>query len=135
MATNYQTRDEAAGAGWLLFAAAMLITAGVFRILDAFWAFKYDDEISDQVQTIVFENDLGAYGWVWLLLGILLIAAGFAIGNGAQWARWIGIIAGAVLAISSMSWIYFQPFWSFVGVTMGILVVYALSVYGGREPV
>ena len=50
---------------------------------------------------MLFENDLAAWGWVWLVLGVLLIAAGLAVLRGAQWARWFGIIAASFAASSS----------------------------------
>ena len=122
-----------AGEGWLTFASVMLMLSGGFKIFDAFWAFKYDDEVSDQVQTVVFEGDLATYGWVWLGLGILLIAAGLAVLRGAQWARWFGIIAASIASLAYMPWIYFQPFWALVSIFMAVSVIYGLAVYGGQE--
>jgi hypothetical protein len=121
------------GTGWLTFAASLLVVSGAFKIFDALWAFKYDDDVSEEVQTILFENDLQAWGWVWLVVGIVLILAGFAVLSGAQWARWFGVLAGTVAAISFMPWIYYQPLWTILSVTLAIMVVYALVTYGGRQ--
>jgi hypothetical protein len=118
-------------AGWLSFAAAMLVVSGAFKILDALWAFKYDDEVSEEVQTVLFENDLASWGWLWLGIGIVLVLAGFAVISGAQWARWVGIVAASVAAILFLPWIYYQPLWTILSVTLAILVVYALATYGG----
>jgi len=123
-------------AGWLSFAAALLVVSGVFKILDALWAFKYDDDVSDEVQTVLFENDLASWGWVWLVVGIILILAGFAVVSGSQWARWVGIVAASLAAISFLPWIYYKPLWTILSVTLAVLVIYALAAYGGpREPV
>jgi hypothetical protein len=119
-------------AGWLAFAAALLATSGAFKIWDALWAFKYDDEVSEEVQTVLFERDLAAWGWLWLAVGIVLIAAGFAVVGGAEWARWVGIIAAGIAAILYFPWIYYQPFWTMLSVTLAIAVIYALATYGGR---
>jgi hypothetical protein len=120
-------------AGWLSFAAAVLVVSGAFKILDALWAFKYDDEVSEEVQTVLFEHDLQSWGWVWLVIGIVLILAGFAVVSGAQWARWVGIIAASLAAIAFLPWIYYQPLWTILSVTLAIMVVYALATYGGRR--
>ena len=123
-------------AGWLSFAAAVLVVSGVFKILDALWAFKYDDEVSQEVQTVLFENDLESWGWVWLVVGIILILAGFAVVGGSRWARWVGIVAASLAAISFLPWIYYKPLWTILSVTLAVLVIYALGAYGGpREPV
>lgn len=121
-------------AGWLAFAATMLVISGGFKIFDAFWAFKYDDDVSEQVQTIVFERDPATWGWVWLIVGIVLIAAGIAVVGGAQWARWVGMIAAGAAALVFLPWIYFQPLWTVLSVGLAVLTVYALAVYGGSEP-
>ena len=57
------------GVKWLAFAAALLAVSGIFKILDALWAFKYDDDFSKPMKTILFENDLTSWGWVWLRSG------------------------------------------------------------------
>jgi hypothetical protein len=118
-------------AGWLSFAAALLVVSGVFKILDALWAFKYDDDVSEEVQTVLFEHDLASWGWLWLGVGVVLILAGFAVVSGAQWARWVGIVTASIAAILFLPWIYYQPLWTILSVTLAILVVYALAAYGG----
>lgn len=127
------TATSERGTGWLWFAATVLIVSGAFKILDALWAFKYDDEISEDVQTILFENDLQAWGWWWLAVGILLVAAGVAVVSGAEWARWVGIVAASIAAIAYFPWIYYQPLWTILSVGLAVLVVYALATYGGHQ--
>lgn len=119
------------GDGWLLFSAVILVTGGVIRIFDAFWAFDKGDDFDETVETVLFNHDLTAYGWVWLIMGLLLIAAGFGVLSGAQWARWFGIIVASLAAISSMLWIYVYPIWALVGVIIAFCVIYGLSTYGG----
>ncbi len=122
------------GVRWLSFAAALLAVSGIFKIFDALWAFKYDDEVGE-IQTVFFDRDLAAWGWVWLALGILLIAAGFAVVKGAEWARWVGIVAAGLAAILSFQWIFFQPLWTILSVALALLVILPLVAYGGRQGV
>jgi hypothetical protein len=124
--------DDRRGEGWLLFAAIVLITAGFMRILDAIWAFDKNDEVVQDLQVVVFDDNLKAYGWIWLIVGVLLIVAGIGLFSGSELARWFGIFMGVVGAVSSMLWIYQFPIWSLVGVLISILVIYALAAYGGR---
>jgi hypothetical protein len=122
------------GAGWLAFAGAVLVLGGLRRILNALWAFKYDDEIGEEVQTVLFENDLAAWGWVWLILGIALVVAGFMVVQGAQWARWFGIVAASLWALLNYTWVFVQPFWALFSVFLAMLVIYALVNYATRPP-
>jgi hypothetical protein len=131
MATPARART---GEGWLLFSAIILVTGGVIRIFDAFWAFDKSDDFDNTVETVLFNHDLTAYGWLWLVMGLLLIAAGFGVLSGAQWARWFGIVVASLSAISAMLWIYVYPIWSLVGVVIAFSVIYGLATYGDRRP-
>jgi len=114
-------------------AAALLIVSGIFKILDGLWAFKYDEERSEEVFTVIFERDLIAWGWVWIAMGVLLIAAGLSVVTGAEWARWVGIIAAGLATITFLPWIYYQPLWTILSVSLAVVVIFALVSYGGQE--
>ena len=124
--------DDERGSGWLVFASIVLIVAGVMRIFDAIWAWRYNGVLPDEFQEAVLGNDLDSYGWLWLIVGIVLIGAGFLVFQRSQLARWIGIIAGAIMAISASTWMPVYPVWSLFYTAVGISVIYGLAVYGGR---
>ena len=121
-----------AGGGWLFFAGTILGLAGVARLFDAFWAFRYDGQVAGGLDGAILGTSLSTYAWVWVVVGIVLIGASFAVLNRSQFARWIGIIAGGLLAISAMWWMPFYPVWSLAYVALGVLVVYSLAAHGGR---
>ena len=127
------TQSQRRGTGWLSFAAALLVCSGIFKVFDAIWAFKYDDDIPEDLQTVLFEDDLAAWGWVWLILGAALIAAGFGVVKSSQWARWFGIVAASLAAIVNYTWIFVQPLWAIINVTLAVLVIYGLAAHGGRS--
>jgi hypothetical protein len=129
---SYAVRERQSE-GWLLFSAVILITNGIMRVIEALWAFDKDDEITDRLQVLLFDDDLTAYGWLWLAVGVLLIAAGFGVMSGAQWARWFGIVMASFAAISAMLWIYQFPIWSLLSVLVAVCVMYGLTTYGGPE--
>lgn len=117
----------------LAFAAALLGMAGVFKIFDALWAFKYDDEVGEGVQTVLFENDLASWGWLWLAVGIALIASAFAVVQGSELGRWFGIVAASLAAIVNYPWIWVQPILTILNVSLCVVVIYTLAVYGGKR--
>jgi hypothetical protein len=126
---------ERRGEGWLLFSAVVLITGGVMRVIDALWAFDKDDEVGERLQVLLWDDNLAAYGWLWLIVGVLLVVAGFGVMTGSQMARWFGIVMASLAAISAMLWIYAFPIWSLLGVLIAVMVIYALTTYGGRDTV
>jgi hypothetical protein len=121
--------------GWLAFAATVLVVSGIFKVFDALWAFKYDDdsEVSQQVQTFLFEHDLTAWGWVWLIVGIVLIVVGLAVVTGSEIARYLGIFAAAFAAVTFLPWIYYKPTWTVLSVALAVMVIYGLAAHGGRR--
>ena len=53
--------------------------------------------------------------------------SGFALIVGRQVGLWIGVVAGAILAISAIWWMPYYPIWSLAYIAVGVLVIYALS--------
>lgn len=122
--------DEERGAGWLTFSAIILVFAGIMRIFDSIWAFRAKGALED-LPNATLGSSVKAYGVYWLIVGILLIAAGYGVLKKAQWARWFGIIAATVSAIVAFSWMPYNGLWAFTYVLISILVIYGLSAYGG----
>ena len=125
--------EPVAGSGWLFFAGTILGLAGLMRIIDSIWAFSYKGALPDNLKDGVLGSSLKNYAWVWLIVGIVLLSCSFMVLVRSQFARWIGIIGGAIGTVSAVAWLPYYPVWSLVYIGMGIGVIYALSVYGGRE--
>jgi hypothetical protein len=126
-------RDDVAGEGWLFFAGTVLGLAGLMRILDSIWAFRYKGAIPDGLKDGVLGDNLKNYAWTWLIVGIILILSSFAVLTRSQFARWVGLIAATIGGLSAMTWMPYYPVWSLTYVLLAILVFYALARYGGRE--
>ena len=123
---------ETKGEGWLIFAAIALGVAGIMRIFDSIWAFRVHNVV---LPDGTLGDNIRNYAWLWLIVGILLILCAFAVAQRSQFARWVGIVAGAVAAITSIWWMPYYPIWSLTYIGIGVLVIYALVVEGGRLPV
>src|SRR6187200_360834 len=93
---------ESTYSGWLFFAGTILGIAGLMRLIDGFWAFSYDGALPENLEGALFGDDLSAYGWANIIIGAILILSSFAVLTRSQFARWIGIIAGAIGAISAV---------------------------------
>ena len=126
--------EEKPGTGWLFFAATILGLAGLMRIIDSLWAFRYDGVLPDGLQNAVFGDDLTTYAWVWLGVGIVLIVASLLIVTRSQIGRWVGLVAAAIGGLTAMTWMPYYPVWSLTYVAVAVLVLYALTRYGSRDP-
>jgi hypothetical protein len=124
---------EQKGEGWLVFAAIVLGVAGIMRIFDAIWAFRYHGTLPQNFEDAIFGTSLKTYGWVYAIVAAILIICAFGVLARSQVSRWIGIFAGAVMAISAIWWMPYYPVWSITYIAVGIFVIYGLAVYGGWE--
>jgi hypothetical protein len=133
---NQECLRERAGtqvkrSGWLTFSGVVLIVAGIMRVLDAVWAFRYNGTVADNLHRALFGDNLKTYGWVWLIVGVILIVSGFLVLNPATLAahisRWVGIVAAGLAAITAASWLPYYPVWSLAYVVTAMVVIYGLS--------
>jgi hypothetical protein len=127
-----ETRQTSSGVGWITFAAVMMMLAGMSNVLNGLWALDRKDL---PIDTVVFDDNLKAWGWFFVIMGIVLVIAGFALFNNSQWARWVGIAVAAFSALINMTWLFQYPISSLIHMTLAVLVIYALAVYGERETV
>jgi hypothetical protein len=125
--------EDIADSGWLTFAGVILIVMAVMRFIDAIWAWRYKGAVPDNLKDGLFGQTLSTYGWVWLVMAILLFLAGLGVMVKNQYARWFGIIVAAFAAISSMAWMPYYPVWALVYIGVGFLVIYALANHGARD--
>jgi hypothetical protein len=131
MATTIEpTRQERKADRWITFAGLMLILAGALDIFDAIWAFSAQDTSFD---ALFYDNNIEVWGWFYLILGIVLILAGFAVFARARWAVYTGIAVTLVAATVNFFWIFVHPLATAVIVTLNVLVAYALTMYGLEE--
>jgi hypothetical protein len=117
--------------GWVIFAAIALGVAGIMRVFDAIWAFQYHGALPQNLEDAIFGHSLKTYGWLFLVVAAVYIGAALMVVNGSQVARWVGVAAGAIGAISAIWWMPYYPVWSLVYIGVGALVAYALVVHGG----
>jgi hypothetical protein len=76
--------------------------------------------------------------WIWLVIGIVLIAAGALVMGpsdrpSGEVSRWIGIIAAALGAISAMFLVPYYPVWSLIYIAIAIMVIYGLFAHYGEK--
>jgi len=131
--------DPVKRSGWLTFSAVVLIIAGIMRVIDAIWAFGYHGALPNGLKDAILGHSLKTYGWIWLILGVILIAAGALVLGpsdrpSAEVSRWIGIIAAALAAISAIFVMPYYPVWSLIYIAIAIMVIYGLAARYGEQP-
>jgi hypothetical protein len=128
-------RDRGARQGegyWMIvFAVALLVTVGVFNLIDGIAAIANSHVFIANAHYVV--GDLRAWGWVVLILGALQVIAAVAVLAGSQAARWFAVVVIGLNAIGQMLFIPAYPFWSLLIIAVDIVALWGLCAYGSRE--
>ena len=122
------------GTGWVLFAGIMLLFAGVMNVIWGIAAVAGSGFFVAGAHYILL-TDLNVWGWIAIGFGTLEFIAAFSVWRGGGFGRWFGIFAAALAGIGALMWMPAYPLWSLVLVTVDMLVVYALAVYGGKPEI
>jgi hypothetical protein len=119
-----------------LFAAIMMIMVGVFQAFQGLVGI-FENEFYVTTRNYLFQFDATTWGWIHLLLGLLVAFAGWGLFSGRTWARTVAIILAVLSAISNFLFIPYYPFWSLLIITLDVFVIWAVAAHGGdlREPV
>jgi hypothetical protein len=123
--------DEDRGAGWIVFAAIMLVVAGVLGLIDGIVAVSKSSFYVAGAHFVF--SDLNTWGWIVMVVGALTLVSGLYVLSGSEWARWFGIAVAGLQAVAQLLMIQAYPFWSLCVFAIDLLVIYALAVYGGKR--
>src|SRR3954447_26057901 len=126
---NYGNQRNYWAFGAITFAAVMMMLAGVFQVLAGLVALS-TNEVYATTPNYVFQFDTTAWGWIHLVIGVVVGLAGFGVLRANLAARIVGITFAALGAIANFMFIPYQPFWSVAIIALSIFVIWALAAHG-----
>jgi hypothetical protein len=115
--------------GWTTFAALMMIMIGFWHAIAGLVAL-FEDQFYVVGQEYVFQLDVTTWGWIHLILGVVVGLAGVALLSGATWARVVGVILAVVSAVAAFAWLPYYPIWGGLIAASAIFVIWALTAHG-----
>jgi hypothetical protein len=113
-------------AGVATFAAAMMLLIGIFQIIAGLAAI-FEDQFYVLAGNYAFDLDVTAWGWIHLLLGILLVAAAWGLFTGSPWGAAAAIVLAVVSAVANFFFIPYYPFWSILVIALDVWVIWSLT--------
>jgi hypothetical protein len=117
--------------GWIVFAGFMMILTGVLQGIAGLTALLNNKWLVVTQDHLIAFN-FTTWGWIHLFIGVIVFAAGFAVMNGAVWARIIGVVIAMISIVANLAYANTYPVWAIVAITIDILVIYALTVRGNE---
>ena len=115
-----------------IFAGAALLTVGIFQFLEGVAAAAKDD-VFVRTSNYVFEFDLSTWGWIHIVLGIIVAIVGGAILASQPWAYVAGIVVAVLSSLLNFVWMPYYPFWAVLIIAFDIAVIWALSTLLGSR--
>jgi hypothetical protein len=123
---------EASGwaVGFILFAAIMMIMSGIFQAIAGLVAI-FENEFYVATREYLFQFDATSWGWIHLLVGVVVAFAGWGLLSGRTWARVVAITLALLSAVANFLFIPYYPFWSLLIITLDVFVIWAVCAHGG----
>ena len=121
------------GAGWKLFAAIMILIVGTMNVFDGLVGITQTNYIKRYTGgQLPVTNNVKTWSWIVLIIGVVLILAGFLILVGNMFGRVVGIIVASLNALLQLAYLNHNTFWSLTMILIDILIIYGLAAHGGR---
>ena len=114
--------------GLAMFAGILMIVSGLFQALTGLVAL-FRNAVYLVGVNYLFAFDLTSWGWIHLIVGILVGVAGAAVITGQLWGRLVGIGLAALSMIANFLFIPYYPVWSLLIIALNVFVIWALCSY------
>jgi hypothetical protein len=129
--TQYDVRTDAPSvSGWavggITFAGVMMIVVGCFQVIAGLVAI-FDDSFYVVTQNYTFDLDTTAWGWIHLVLGVLILVSGFYLFAGRTWAAATAVVLAVISAVANFFFIPYYPFWSLLLIGLAVWVIWSLT--------
>ncbi len=127
---QFQGRDPDDVSGWavggIVFAGTVLMLIGIFQALAGLVAI-FDDDFYVVTRNYTFDLDTTAFGWIHLLVVILLVIVAWGLFARSAWAGVTAIFLAALSAVVNFFYIPYYPFWAILIIALAIWVIWALT--------
>ncbi|GAA3234549.1 DUF7144 family membrane protein [Dactylosporangium siamense] len=117
--------------GFTAFAGIVMIIVGMFQ-LAAGLAAIVEKTFFVVTADYLYAFDVTGWGWIHLVVGLVVLLAGFAVFSGRLWALALGIVLAGLSAIANFLFLPYYPLWSMLIIALDVIVIWALAVHGWK---
>jgi hypothetical protein len=110
----------------VIFAGSIMVMVGFLNFFYGLAAIVNDEVVVVGGHGAIIA-DITTWGWVTLILAVVLVLTGFGLFAGAEWARLVGVIIVTINAIEQV-WIFpAAPLWAFIVILLDVIIIYNLT--------
>src|SRR3954451_5963452 len=118
--------------GGIWFAASVMTLVGGFQLVSGLAA-VINDKFYVVSRNYAFNLDVTAWGWIHLVLGVLLLVCGIGLFRRSPWAGVTAIFLAMLSAFANFFFIPYYPFWALLVIALDVWVIWALTRPGAID--
>jgi hypothetical protein len=123
---GYGGGTDVAQTGFTVLAATLMMLAGLLGFFEGLVAIlRQSFFVTTSNYTFAF--NVHGWGWIHLVLGIVVFAAGACVLLGQTWAKAVGIVLAVFSAIANFLFLPYYPVWAIVVIAIDVFVIWALA--------
>ena len=124
--TSMSMDDLESRRGWVVFAAIVMFSVGVFRALSGISYLADSHKINDFTLGL-FGDNMWAWG-IWdLIIAVVAIWAGYSLLGGGSFGRVVSYIWAVLVIVNSFAVMGYAPWYAFTMLALAVLVIYGLA--------
>jgi hypothetical protein len=124
-ASYAEARPSGAALGLTITAAVLMMVSGLWSFLEGLSAI-IKGSFFVVSPNYVYNINITGWGWIHLIIGVLVFTAGAFLFMDKMWARIVGVVLACCSAVASFLWIPYQPVWSVVVIALDVFIIWAL---------
>lgn len=115
-------------AGTSIAAGALLLTTALMTLFQGISALAHDRLLVVGPE-YVYAFNTTAWGWVHVVVAILLGAVAIGLIAGSTWARVAAIVMASISILAMFLWLPYYPVWSVIVIALDVIVIWAVSTW------
>jgi hypothetical protein len=125
-------RGTSSWVGWIAFASLLMLGVGLMHVVQGLVALFDRSYFVVPSRSVVLDLGYTTWGWLHLLAGLVVAAAGVCVLAGTVWARAVGTVVAMLSAVGSLLFVAAHPAWSVLIIAVDVMVILALTVHGSE---
>jgi hypothetical protein len=131
--SGYSTWAEDGFSGWAWFAGGLMVLVGLFQIIAGIAALASTGYYTVAPRDLVIDAGYSTWGWVHLVLGIVMVVTGGGLAFGNTAARVVGVALAGLSALVNLAFVTASPFAATLIIALDVFLIYAITVHGGES--
>ena len=108
--------------------AVLLVTVGVLEFLQGISAIT-KDEMFVVGPEYAYQFDLTVWGWIHLVLGVVVAVVGVTLFTGSIWSRVGALVICGVSILVNFLWLPYYPWWATTIIALNVFVIWAVTTW------